>query len=162
MSISLVIRLLVGVQVPIWIGPAQEADSSHSCSLLWPAVPLAKCPPPPMGMRWANITLRNVTITSPKQSPGLVLGNVARPMENVVFENVVVTDPGDRPYAAATRTMMDKTSVRTLCDRWGNQWYKCEGVQGVANGTTSPTPPCFTTGLTRADPNRRIAAPAVL
>ena len=110
-------------QVPIWVGPAQEADSAHACSLAWPEVPFTSCPPPPTGVRWANITLRNVTIRSPKQSPGLIYGNPKRPFENVLFENVVVTDPGDRP--------------------WGRQFYKCAGVRGIANGSTSSAPPCF-------------------
>eukprot|EP00937_MAST-01D_sp_MAST-1D-sp2_P002275 g2275.t1 len=112
-------------QVPIWIGPAQEADSAGACSLTWPVNPLAKCPPPPTTMRWANITLRDVTVRSPKQSPGVVLGNPARPMENVVFDNVVVTpaDPKKKPWKAA--------------------FYHCDGVRGLATGGTSPVPPCF-------------------
>ena len=105
-------------QVPVWIGPAQEADSTGACSLTWPANPFAKCPPPPTTMRWANITLRNVTIRSPKQSPGVVLG--------VLFDGVVVTpaDPSKKP--------------------WKSLFYHCDGVRGgVARGGTRPVPPCF-------------------
>lgn len=110
-------------QVPIWIGPAQEADSYKPCSLAWPELPFSKCPPPPVTMRWSNITLRNIAISTPKQSPGVVYGNPEAPMQNVVFDNVVVTNPGSRP--------------------WGKEFYKCEGVAGVARHGTSPVPPCF-------------------
>jgi len=110
-------------QVPIWIGPAQEADSYKACSLVWPEVPLSKCPPPPTTMKFENITLRNIRIISPTQSPGVVLGNPTSPMKNVVFQNVVVTDPGKSP--------------------WGDKFYKCEGVDGVADNATVPKPPCF-------------------
>merc|ERR1719330_453370 len=87
-------------QVPIWIGPAQEADSAGACSLLWPEAPWASCPPPPTSVSWTNITLRNVTVRSPKQSPGVVLGNAAAPMTGVVFDGVVVApaDPSRRPW----------------------------------------------------------------
>merc|ERR1712241_1183925 len=98
-------------QVPIWIGPAQEADSYKACSLAWPEVLFAPCPPPLETVQWTNITLRNIRVHSPKQSPGIIYGNPARPMEGVVFDNVVVTDPGRRP--------------------WGSAFYKCQGVHGV-------------------------------
>ena len=112
-------------QVPIWIGPAQEADSKGACSLLWPEVPFASCPPPPTTMAWANITLRNIRITTPAQSPGVVLGNAQRPMQNVTFENVTVTplDPRKLP--------------------WRAEYYHCEGVVGRSIGGTAPVPPCF-------------------
>ena len=114
-------------QVPIWIGPAQEADSTGACSLLWPEVPLAKCPPPTTTTVWTNITLRDVHVVSPKQSPGVVFGNTQQPMHNVRFENVTVSpaDSGKRP--------------------WGKQFYYCEGVDGVATRGTTPVPPCFRT-----------------
>ena len=40
-------------QYPIWIGPAQQADSSnpcaaHPCSICWPDIPEAKCNDPTM------------------------------------------------------------------------------------------------------------------
>ena len=81
-------------------------------------------------MRWANITLKDIVVLSPKQSPGVVLGNPARPMENVVFDNVVVTpaDPSAKP--------------------WRKAFYKCDGVHGLATGGTSPPPPCFNTTTT--------------
>eukprot|EP00931_Biecheleriopsis_adriatica_P088848 TRINITY_DN63087_c0_g1_i1.p1 TRINITY_DN63087_c0_g1~~TRINITY_DN63087_c0_g1_i1.p1 ORF type:complete len:477 (-),score=57.00 TRINITY_DN63087_c0_g1_i1:104-1534(-) len=110
-------------QVPIWIGPAQEEDSYKACSLAWPEVPFASCPPPPTSMQFANITLRNITIRDPKQSPGVIYGNPDHPMENVVFDNVVVTNPGKSP--------------------WGSKFYKCEGVRGTSSNGTMPVPPCF-------------------
>jgi polygalacturonase len=111
-------------QVPVWIGPAQEADSSGACSLLWPELPFARCPPPDESVLWTNITLRNVTIRSPKQSPGVILGSEKQPMRGLVFENVLVDDPGQWP--------------------WGKEYWWCQGVDmGVANGSTWPRPPCF-------------------
>jgi len=110
-------------QVPIWIGPAQEADSYHACSLFWPQLPFQKCPPPHAGMQWTNITLRNIKISSPSQSPGVIYGNPDRPMSNVVFDKVVVTNPGMSP--------------------WGKDFYHCEGVRGTTLHGTSPKPPCF-------------------
>jgi len=119
------ITMDVPEQVPIWIGPAQEADSKGACSLLWPEVPFEKCPPPPTTMAVTNITLRNIRVTAAKQSPGVVLGNSQTPMKGLVFDNVVFdpADPSKKP--------------------WGADFYHCEGVQGVATGGTSPTPPCF-------------------
>ena len=113
-------------QVPIWIGPAQEADSKGACSLLWPEIPLQKCPPPPTTMSWENVTLRNIYVKNAKQSPGIVLGNTNNPMKVVVFDNVVFepANPKARP--------------------WGDKFYHCEGVDaGLAIGGTSPVPPCF-------------------
>merc|ERR1712039_1088804 len=100
-----------------------EADAAKACSLAWPEVPFSKCPPPPPTVRWTNITLRNIRVRSPKQSPGVVIGNSARPMENVTMDNVVVSNPGKRP--------------------WGSEFYKCEGVHGTATNGTAPVPPCF-------------------
>ena len=113
-------------QVPIWIGPAQELDSSNACSLLWPMDPWAKCPAPLPNVRFTNITLRNITINNPKQSPGVVFGSENTPMDNVVFDHVVVT-----PNSASKRP-------------WKSTYYYCKGVNGVAKGGTTPVPPCFT------------------
>jgi len=71
------------------------------------------------------VTLRNITINSPKGNPGVILANNSAAMKNVVFDNVVVNNPSTK-----------KT-------KWGLNYY-CEGVSnGVAKGTTSPVPPCF-------------------
>ena len=113
-------------QVPIWLGPAQELDSAKACSLLWPVDPFAKCPSPLGNVKWTNITLRRIRILNPKESPGVIFGNLSVPMKGVVFDNVVVTplDKGKKP--------------------WGDQFYYCKGVsRGVAIGGTTPVPPCF-------------------
>ena len=113
-------------QVPIWIGPAQEGDSQNACSLAWPELrPLAKCPAPLATVRWTNVTLRDVRVRGAKASPGLIFGNDSRPMEGVVFDGVVFepVNPTARP--------------------WGERFYYCEGVNGVATGGTAPVPPCF-------------------
>jgi hypothetical protein len=116
-------------QYPIWIGPAQQSDSSnpcaaHPCSLCWPQIPGAECIAPDQA-RYVNVTLRNIVVNSPKGNPGVILANTSVPMQNVVFENVVVNNPSTK-----------KT-------KWGTNYF-CEGVAtGVATGTTSPVPPCF-------------------
>ena len=111
-------------QVPIWIGPAQEEDSKGACSLLWPGLS-NNCPAPPTTMVWTNITLRNIEIRNPKESPGIVYGNAKNPMQGVTFDNVVIKplDPSKHP--------------------WGKEFYFCEGVNGKATNGTHPIPPCF-------------------
>ena len=112
-------------QVPIWIGPAQEADSANACSLVWPELPFAKCPPPLPTVKWTNITLRNILVRGSKVSPGVVYGNPDSPMRGIAFENVVFdpVDPSSRP--------------------WKDKFYYCKGVQGIATRGTTPLPPCF-------------------
>jgi len=117
-------------QVPIWIGP-QQAVYNGACSLLWPEVPFEKCPVPSQ-ITWANITLRNVTINDPRQSPGVILGNATNPMKGIVFDGVVVNNPGMRP--------------------WGDQFYACDAVEdGKAIGGTTPMPPCFNNQTAKAN-----------
>jgi len=113
-------------QVPIWIGPAQQSDSrefwkGHPCSLFWPQLPGSNCDVPALGS-YINITLRNITINNPKQGPGLIYGNETNPMQNIIFDNVVVNNPGNKP--------------------WGTDYF-CKNAQGVATGNTNPVPPCF-------------------
>ena len=114
-------------QWSIWIGPAQQSDSddlcaAHPCSICWPECPSAKCDMPPG--RYVNITLRNITISSSKQSPGVILGNETAPIENLVFDNVVYIQPGDTP--------------------WYEKHWMCENVvNGVATGKTWPVPYCL-------------------
>jgi hypothetical protein len=110
-------------QYAIWIGPAQQ--TGQPCSLLWTLDEHAECHMSGY-QTWSNIVLRDITINNPKQSPGVLMGNSSNPMQGVVFENVVVNNPGEKP--------------------WGNQFYFCDGINGVAKGTTSPAPPCFQTG----------------
>ncbi len=115
-------------QWAIWIAPAQQSDSvdlcaAHPCSICWPEWPFAKCDAP-FNMTMRNVVLRNITINNPKKSPGVIMGNKDNPIQGLVFDNVVVNNPGDKP--------------------WGKDMYKCEGVEGgVATGGTTPVPPCF-------------------
>ncbi len=130
-SQSLLLLLLRSLtrRYAIWIGPAQQADSgdpcaAHPCSLCWPELPNSRCDAPTNGF-YINITLRNITVNSPKGNPGVLLANSSALMQNVVFDNVVVNNPSATPA------------------KWGTN-YLCEGVaSGVATGTTSPVPPCF-------------------
>lgn len=115
-------------QYGIWIGPAQQSDSrkfwsGHPCSIFWPQAPgwIANCDVPAFGT-YANITLRNITINNPKGSPGLIYANETNPMQNVVFDNVRVNNPGKEPFGPT---------------------YFCKNVQGVATGNTWPVPDCF-------------------
>eukprot|EP00755_Sulcionema_specki_P011644 Sspe_Gene.7882::Locus_2677_Transcript_1_1_Confidence_1.000_Length_2861::g.7882::m.7882 len=78
---------------PIWVGPAQQADSvkvcsPHPCSLCWPEVPGAVCSDSYVG-RYNRITIRNVTITDHNGSPGVVLGGKDG-IDNLTMENVQV------------------------------------------------------------------------
>lgn len=114
-------------QVPIWIGPAQEGDSENACSLAWPYVDRAECPAPNDTMKWTNVVLRNVVIKGAKVSPGIIFGNEDNPMEGVVFDGVVFDNFEDLEDAKP----------------WGEDFYYCKGVQGVAMGGTTPVPPCF-------------------
>eukprot|EP01084_Bolivina_argentea_P091673 164986_1 len=107
--------------VPIWIGP-QQAGYHDQCSLLWPQIPFSKCPVT-AEITWSNITLKNILINNPKQSPGVILGNISNPMMNILFDNVVVNNPGKKP--------------------WGDKFYDCIGVKNFqyVDGT-KPVPPC--------------------
>eukprot|EP00041_Stephanoeca_diplocostata_P032431 m.1038095 g.1038095 ORF g.1038095 m.1038095 type:complete len:624 (-) comp24148_c0_seq2:3549-5420(-) len=124
---------------PIWIGPAQQANDgsgTQTCSLLWPYEYDAPCPVP-VQTTWRNITLRNIFITNPATSPGVVIGNASNPMTGVVFDNVVVTNPGRDP--------------------WGESYYACYGVSGTTLGGTSPVPPCFNGGTSCLNATRMVA-----
>lgn len=111
-------------QWPIWIGPAQQSENKNDCSLLWPN-PLASCPVP-SNFEWNNITLRDITIYDGEMSPGVVIGNLSRPMKNIVFDNVRAIPPSHKP--------------------WGNNFYACYAAEGTATGGTTPVPPCFNGG----------------
>jgi polygalacturonase len=107
-------------QFAIWIGPAQQTGE---CSLLWPIADNATCSMSGF-QRWTNITLRNIYIYNPVGSPGVLYGNSSFPIEDLLFDNVVVVNPGAQP--------------------WGDDYYFCEGVHGYSTGGTHPVPPCFT------------------
>ena len=110
---------------PIWIGPQQQQEPGSAlgrkCALQYPFFN-SQCPTQGC-VDFRNITLRRVTVTDPLFSPGVVLGNATNVMEGIVFEDVVVVHPGIVPY--------DKK-------------YLCKHAVGVAKGTTSPVPSCFT------------------
>ena len=114
-------------QWPIWIGPAQQSDSSnlcaaHPCSLCWPKLPSKWAPCYSASGRYINITLRNITVNNAKKNPGVLFGNSSTPMENLVFENVVFNNP----------------------TKGKEQYFKCAGVgNAVATGNTNPVPSCF-------------------
>jgi hypothetical protein len=115
------------IQWGIWIGPAQQSDSAdlcapHPCSICWPFLPDQKCPGVP-GARYINITLRNITVLNPGRSAGVLIADASAPMENVVFDNVVVKNAKKE-------------------DPWGDG-FDCENVNGVATGGTDPVPSCF-------------------
>lgn len=107
-------------QFAIWIGPAQQ--TGQPCAIVWPFLPRSKCKVT-AHQTWSNIVLRDIYITNPKNSPGVLLGNSTNPMSGIVFENVVVTNPGPEP--------------------WGTDYYYCDGIKGIAKGSTFPIPPCF-------------------
>jgi hypothetical protein len=116
-------------QWPIWIGPAQQADSSNlchgnPCSLCWPDVPFSTCNPVPNGI-FSNITLRNITIVEPQGgSAGVIIGSSEYPMQNIIFDQVVV-HPDPKVW-------------------WGPDYWSCKGVAtGVATGNSWPVPSCF-------------------
>jgi hypothetical protein len=121
------IEIVKPTQWPIWIGPAQQSDGSplcrSHCSICWPNTKNSQCLGV-TGATFSNILLRNITITNPRESPGVLIADPAAPMQGVTFEDVVFVNP---PPDGA----------------WGADYYYCEGAPGVATGSTWPVPPCF-------------------
>ena len=120
------IRIENPSQWPIWIGPAQQAEN-QTCAIMWPAH--GECVPAPNQFR--NILLKNVTVSNPPRRGlgmrepmlGLVLGSEEKPVDGVVFEDVVFEGL-----------------------KGGEDYYKCENViegTGIARGKTFPVPSCF-------------------
>ncbi len=109
-------------QWPIWIGPAQQADSinickADPCSLCWPDIPFAQCHMP-NDAKYINITLRNITVINPS-SAGVILGSETNPMQNVTFDGVVMQNAPDN-------------------------YFVCKNVaNGIATGGTTPVPSCL-------------------
>ena len=75
------ITMIDPIQYPIWIGPAQQADTvniceANPCSLCWPYLkPFVKCNVPKYG-NYTNITLKDVFIKSSKYLiPGVLMGS---------------------------------------------------------------------------------------
>jgi len=115
-------------QYAIWIGPAQQSDSSnpcaaHPCSLCWPQVPGSKCNAVEES-KYSNIVVRNVTVNDVKGSAGVILAGASNPMDDVVFEDVVFNNLKD--------------SLLSFDDH-----YYVGNVNGVARGRTWPVPPGF-------------------
>eukprot|EP01035_Chromulina_nebulosa_P018039 gene18039-23681_t len=131
-------------QWAIWIGPAQQ-EGHNACSLLWPFLnesflwpSLGECPMSG-AQTWVNITLKDITINNPalneynsKYYGGVLLGNSSNPMQNVIFDNVVVNSQ-DPKFSIAK----------------GDGFYICNtnGINGIATGSTNPVPGplCFKT-----------------
>ena len=72
-------------QWPIWIGPAQQSDTTNlcyanPCSECWPNIPWATCNGVPM-RQIKNLVLRNIEIRDPKYSTGVLLASNMFPME---------------------------------------------------------------------------------
>ena len=79
--------------------------------------------------------LRSVTVNNPKKPHSFLMANAAAPMDGILFEDVVVNNPGGENY-----------------------WEHCEGVaRGSATGKTSPVPPCFQ-DMTGKPPRKDAAA----
>ena len=106
-------------QYPIWIGPAQQ--TGQPCDLLWPQAEKAQCLMSGY-QTWKNILLKDIYIINPDNSPGVLMGNASNPMQNVVFDNVIVIKSGDKPF--------------------GTDYY-CDSINGYAKGLTHPIPSCF-------------------
>jgi len=80
----------------IWIGPAQQsinANPCHAnpCSLCWPTLPFATCDGIEQS-QYRNITLRDIKIYHPLGSPGVILADDSNPIQDIVFDNVIVTN----------------------------------------------------------------------
>ena len=79
-------------QFAIWIGPAQQSDTSflcaaHPCSICWPQLAdYVECNMD-RNFIYENITLRNITIVDPKFSygQGVIIGNPETPMKVYIF-----------------------------------------------------------------------------
>lgn len=81
-------------QWPIWIGPAQQADSrnpchGNPCSLCWPVLPGAECGGSRSG-QYEDLLLQGVHVYSSSGSSGVLLGSAALPMRGVTFDDVIV------------------------------------------------------------------------
>lgn len=90
-------------QWPIWIGPAQQADSRYfchpnPCSLCWPMTPGSKCHVV-RNNKFRNITLRSIRINNPEMSPGVIFGSDQDTIDDVLFENVLVTQGKPLPIS---------------------------------------------------------------
>jgi hypothetical protein len=122
------ITIIEPEQFAIWIGPAQQLG--QKCGLLWPGI--GKClmsgfqTIKDLVLKDGNLILMFVTVINPKNFIGNLLGNDTNPIQGLVFDNVVVKD----------QTWWNRL-------RFGDNFKKCEGVDGrIVNGA-SPVPSCF-------------------
>eukprot|EP00584_Thalassiosira_punctigera_P006401 CAMPEP_0172531294 /NCGR_PEP_ID=MMETSP1067-20121228/4762_1 /TAXON_ID=265564 ORGANISM="Thalassiosira punctigera, Strain Tpunct2005C2" /NCGR_SAMPLE_ID=MMETSP1067 /ASSEMBLY_ACC=CAM_ASM_000444 /LENGTH=563 /DNA_ID=CAMNT_0013315659 /DNA_START=28 /DNA_END=1716 /DNA_ORIENTATION=+ len=97
------ITIFEPVQWGLWIGPAQQVDNDRPasypcgtqlCSICWPKVPFTTCKGSNVS-RYRNITLRDIHIINPLGSPGVIIGSDLAPIEDIVFDNVVVSKDGE-------------------------------------------------------------------
>ena len=93
-------------QFAVWLGPAQQDD--QPCPLYWPQAARSECKMSGHHT-WENITLKDIFINNPHNSPGVLLFNATNPIRNLVLDNVIVTgaDETNKP--------------------WGNDYYCVEG-----------------------------------
>lgn len=94
------------IQWSIWIGPAQQSNTSdpcypNPCSLCWPQSSRAQCNVVEQS-NFANISLSNIKIVQPKMSPGVIMGassasdgdvGISR-IDGLKFHNVQVLKTG--------------------------------------------------------------------
>lgn len=124
-------------QYAIWIGPAQQAG--QPCDLDWPYMPHSKCQMTGF-QTFENITLKDVTIIDPQETPGVIFGNDTNPIKNLVFDNVKVQ------YSSKLKKTMSH-----LLKPWGNSYYvrndvkdcKKKGIQAYYLDGSDPVPACF-------------------
>lgn len=88
------ITMINPVQYPIWIGPAQQADTiniceANPCSLCWPSLrPFVTCHMPLYG-NFSNILLENIFIkTHKKLLTGLFMGSKLFGIQNLQLKNI--------------------------------------------------------------------------
>ena len=125
-SISNILYENITIESPseyaIWIGPAQQSDSSrlcyaNPCSLCWPMLsPWVQCNIPRYG-NFSNITLTNITIINPQKIVGVLLASSTNWMKNILFNNVLVNN-------------------------YTEEKYICSNVHEIIQGTTLPRPNC--------------------
>jgi hypothetical protein len=98
-------------QYGIWIGPAQQ--TGQPCDLTWPQGPHSTCPITGY-QTWKNILLKDITIIRPRHNAGVLISNSTNPMQNVVFDNVVVTHPGDKPFGLDGNYYCDSMDIKQV------------------------------------------------
>ena len=124
-------------QYAIWIGPAQQ--TGQPCDLDWPYVPKSQCKMTGF-QTFANITLKDITIIDPQETPAVIIGNDTNPIQNLVFDNVKVQ-----------YTSKYKKTMSHVLKPWGNKYNvnnnvkecKRKGIDGYYLNGCDPVPACF-------------------